>query len=64
MSRMSRMSASVNIGGMDLTASQVAAIRAALSDYRDRLPTKKATALEKLARKESTAILQLLGAEQ
>ena len=58
------MSATVTVNGITLQPAQVAALRAALSDYRDRLPTKKASALEKLARKESTAILQLLGAEQ
>lgn len=61
---MSHKSSSVTVNGVNLTAAQEAFLRAALSDYRDRLPTKKASALDKLARKESTAILQLLGAEQ
>lgn len=62
---MSQKSASVTINGVDLTPSQVTFLRIAMSNYRDALPTgKKEQALAKLARKESTAILQLLGAEQ
>lgn len=54
--------AKITINGEAVSAEGVQMIRAALSDYRDRIPAaKKATALEKAHAKRVTSLLQQLG---